>query len=135
MTVRPPTSITLVLSPRCASTSWSPPTATNLPSLIATASAVGRRRSSVVTRPLRRIKSAFSAPALALTDDPSTAYKRPATAPDLKKSLRVWLSVMASLHPAASGSSLRLQVRLHEPQPLVDAARDLREQVGRVEVA
>jgi len=32
-------------------------------------------------------------------------------------------------------SSLRLQVRLDEPEPLVDAARDLGEQVGRVQVA
>src|SRR5262249_47156909 len=81
--------------PRCASTSFAPPTTTNLPSLIATASAFGRRRSSVVTRPLRRIRSAFSATAPALTDDPPTAYMRPAAAPDFKKSLRVWLLVMA----------------------------------------
>ena len=32
-------------------------------------------------------------------------------------------------------SALGLQMRLDEPEPLVDAARDLREQVGRVQVA
>src|SRR5438132_1418851 len=31
-------------------------------------------------------------------------------------------------------SSPALQVRLHEPQPLVDPARDLREEVGRIQV-
>jgi hypothetical protein len=32
-------------------------------------------------------------------------------------------------------SALGLQVRLDEPEPLVDAARHLREQVGRVQVS
>src|SRR5947209_9429800 len=58
MTVRPPTSITCVLSPRRLSTSWAVPTAINLPSLIATAWANERRSSWVATLPLRTMTSA-----------------------------------------------------------------------------
>src|SRR3954452_19920907 len=58
MTVRPPTSMTCVLSSLHPSTSWSVPTAMNRPSRIATAWANGRRSSWVATLPLRTMTSA-----------------------------------------------------------------------------
>src|SRR5256885_6285056 len=41
----------------------------------------------------------------------------------------------ASIPALVARSALRLEVRLDEPQPLVDAARHLGEQVGGVQVA
>ncbi|MNO89550.1 hypothetical protein D3C76_810380 [compost metagenome] len=55
-------SITWVALPRSAMTSVSLPTARNLPSLMATAAAVGFSRSTVWMRPLCRIRSAVMEP-------------------------------------------------------------------------
>ena len=58
ITTRPRRSMTRVVSLRCSMTSASEPTDRKRPSFTATDDAEGRRRSSVVIRPLVRIKSA-----------------------------------------------------------------------------
>ena len=58
-TRRPLRSTMRVLEPARAITAWSWPTAVKTPSPIATALAMGFARSSVVKRPLRRIRSAL----------------------------------------------------------------------------
>src|SRR5262245_26257136 len=80
-TARPFASMTIVRSPRCLRTSSSAPTATNLPSLIATADAAGWARSWVATRPLTRIRSAgccagAAAPVIARNNRAMTAARR-----------------------------------------------------------